>query len=85
MKIKKWYIFLGIILTSYASIDLMNAPQANSVAGLILLLIQEFVFGFLNLLGLVIKFALSWQGVLLLLVILLYKSWNKYVDKKFNK
>jgi hypothetical protein len=85
MKIKKWYVVLGIILASFASMDLANAPKVNSIIQLILVLIQELFLGFFNLLRLVIKFALSWQGVLLIFVILLYKSWNKYLDKKFGK
>lgn len=85
MKIKKWYIVIGIFLASFASMDLANAPKVNSITQLILVLIQELLIGFFNLIRLATKFALSWEGVLLLFVILLYKSWNKYLDRKFGK
>lgn len=85
MKIKKWHIILGVVLLSIAASEFnMDSPMPGSLIGVVLILFGELVKGFINLIKFIIRFALSWQGVLLLFVILMYKGWKEYLELKYK-
>ncbi|WP_138420424.1 hypothetical protein [Aquibacillus sediminis] len=90
---KKWIIITGVILLSisqerYRFSEFLNmileqniAPTENFLLTIPLLLMMELIGGFLHILGSLWEFALSWEGVLLIAVILLHSNIREYMKK----
>ncbi len=90
---KKWMVITGILLLSISQgrnrlSDFLNEiimrnidPIENYLLSIPLLFLMEIINGFLNILDSIWQFFLSWEGVLLILVILLYLSIREYIKR----
>ena len=94
VKRKKLYIVLGIIMFSLSQSVLIHELFNNVRNGRVIRgwftnsfrhILLDLIVGFLNLLNKILIFILSWQGVLLLAVILAYISFKQYMKAKFEK
>lgn len=88
VKISKRMITLGIILLSLSQINyenIINLLFDNSHLSTTLTIFAiflEIINGIFKLVEMTFYFLISWEGVLLLAVILIHKNWNKYLKSK---
>ncbi|MCX7710654.1 MAG: hypothetical protein N2484_12505 [Clostridia bacterium] len=89
MKLKKAYIWIGLIIliisqSSYIHIirqETITGRSQNIVHFLMGLVVDIFLSVF-SLVDRIFTFLLSWQGVLLIAVLLFYTGWKKYILSK---
>ncbi|QOR64885.1 hypothetical protein IM538_13610 [Cytobacillus suaedae] len=89
----KWLVIIGVILLSlsqqrYRLNDFIHEIitrninlTENYLISIPLLFFMEIIGGFLHILGTLLQFALSWEGVLLIAVILLHLNIRAYMKR----
>ncbi len=87
MKIKKWMVVLGVILISISQGNVMGNSRTFfnggfSIIRILALVFSQIISGFFIFMNQLIHFSLSWQGVLLLAVILIHINVRKYFNHK---
>jgi hypothetical protein len=93
--LKKWMLLiLAIILLSFSQgrhgffgiveqlLHDFITPDRNLFLFSFIFLISEVMSGFLNILDRLWKFLLSWEGVLLIAIILLHINFKEYMNRK---